>query len=137
MKNLSVDTIACISLNDTFVLKAWKEDLKIGDEVLILFDGNGDFTKAIGVELNLSDKPVGLGVRSRRYTLLAEGGIVKILNLEEGGAFTFSSGDDILRGWTKTKDQRPKQHMGKRKDNQPSNREAADGRGGREKSGGG
>ena len=65
--------------------------------MLILSDGNVDFTRAIGAELDLSDKPVGLGVRSRRYALLAEDGVVKILNLEEGGAFTFSSADDILK----------------------------------------
>ncbi|GMN46211.1 hypothetical protein TIFTF001_015398 [Ficus carica] len=92
LRSKGVDTIAYISVNDAFVLKAWKEDLKIGDEVLILSDGNGDFTRAIGAELDLSDKLVGLGVRSRR------------------------SADDILRGWTKTEDQRPKQHMGKRKE---------------------
>lgn len=68
-----IDTIACISVNDAFVMKAC----------------NGTFTKAIGVELDLSDKPVGLGVRSRRYALLAEDGVVKLFNLEEGGAFTF------------------------------------------------
>ncbi|XP_010243544.1 PREDICTED: peroxiredoxin-2E-1, chloroplastic [Nelumbo nucifera] len=97
LKAKGVDTIACISVNDAFVMKAWKKDLKIGDEVLLLSDGNGDFTKAIGVELDLSDKPVGLGVRSRRYALLAEDGVVKVLNLEEGGAFTFSSADDMLK----------------------------------------
>ena len=78
-------------------MKAWKENLKVSDEILILSDGNGDFTRAIGAELDLSDKPVGLGVRSRRYALLAEDGVVKLLNLEEGGAFTFSSADDILK----------------------------------------
>ncbi|PON52962.1 Peroxiredoxin-2E [Trema orientale] len=92
-----VDTIACISVNDAFVLRAWKEDLKVNDEILLLSDGNGDFTRAIGAELDLSDKPVGLGVRSRRYALLAEDGVVKLLNLEEGGAFTFSGADDILK----------------------------------------
>ncbi|PON56105.1 Peroxiredoxin-2E [Parasponia andersonii] len=92
-----VDTIACISVNDAFVLRAWKEDLKVNDEILLLSDGNGDFTRAIGTELDLSDKPVGLGVRSRRYALLAEDGVVKLLNLEEGGAFTFSGADDILK----------------------------------------
>ncbi|KAG2682869.1 hypothetical protein I3760_10G004700 [Carya illinoinensis] len=97
LKAKGVDTIACISVNDAFVMKAWKEDLKINDEVLLLSDGNGDFTKAIGCELDLSDKPVGLGVRSRRYALLAEDGIVKLLNLEEGGAFTFSGAEDILK----------------------------------------
>ncbi|KAF5473618.1 hypothetical protein F2P56_010218 [Juglans regia] len=97
LKAKGVDTIACISVNDAFVMKAWKEDLKINEEVLLLSDGNGDFTKAIGCELDLSDKPVGLGVRSRRYALLAEDGIVKLLNLEEGGAFTFSGAEDILK----------------------------------------
>ncbi|PKA47559.1 Peroxiredoxin-2E-2, chloroplastic [Apostasia shenzhenica] len=92
-----VDTIACISVNDAFVMRAWKENLKIGDEVLLLSDGNGDFTRALGVELDLRDKPVGLGVRSRRYALLAEDGVVKVLNLEEGGAFTFSSAEEILK----------------------------------------
>ncbi|KAG9459095.1 hypothetical protein H6P81_003603 [Aristolochia fimbriata] len=83
LKAKGVDTIACISVNDAFVMKAWKEDLKIGDEVLLLSDGNGDFTRAIGAELDLSDKPIGLGVRSRRYAMLTEDGVVKVLNLEE------------------------------------------------------
>ncbi|KAK7378739.1 hypothetical protein VNO80_04186 [Phaseolus coccineus] len=96
LKAKGVDTIACISVNDAFVMKAWKEDLKVNDEVLLLSDGNGTFTKAIGCELDLSDKPVGLGVRSRRYALLAEDGVVKLFNLEEGGAFTFSGAQDIL-----------------------------------------
>lgn len=77
-------------------MKAWKADLKIGDEVLLLSDGNGDFTKAIGCELDLSDNPVGLRVRSRRYAMLLEDGVVKVLNLEEGGAFTSSGGQDML-----------------------------------------
>lgn len=97
MKAKGVDTIACVSVNDAFVMKAWKEDLKIGDEVILLSDGNGDFTKAIGVELDLRDKPVGLGVRSRRFALLAEDGVVKVLNLEEGGSFTVSSAEDMLK----------------------------------------
>ncbi|KAM0947504.1 putative thioredoxin-dependent peroxiredoxin [Dioscorea sansibarensis] len=94
-----VDTIACVSVNDAFVMKAWKENLNIPDDanVLLLSDGNLEFTKALGVELDLTDKPVGLGVRSRRYALLADDGVVKVLNLEEGGAFTISSADDMLR----------------------------------------
>uniref|UniRef100_A0A2P2JK46 Glutaredoxin-dependent peroxiredoxin n=1 Tax=Rhizophora mucronata TaxID=61149 RepID=A0A2P2JK46_RHIMU len=97
LKAKGVDTIACISVNDAFVMKAWKENLGIKDEVLLLSDGNGVFTKAIGCELDLSDKPIGLGVRSRRYALLAEDGLVKVLNLEEGGAFTTSSAEDMLK----------------------------------------
>lgn len=92
-----MDTIACISVNDAFVMKAWKQNLNISDDVLLLSDGNGEFTKAIGCELDLSDKPVGLGVRSRRYALFAEDGVVKILNLEEGGAFNVSSAEDMLK----------------------------------------
>ncbi|OMO68216.1 Thioredoxin-like protein [Corchorus olitorius] len=97
LKAKGVDTIACVSVNDAFVMRAWKENLGINDEVLLLSDGNGEFTKKIGCELDLSDKPVGLGVRSRRYSLLAEDGVVKVLNLEEGGAFTTSGAEDILK----------------------------------------
>ncbi|KAK2981510.1 hypothetical protein RJ640_030972 [Escallonia rubra] len=97
LKSKGVDTIACISVNDAFVMKAWKKELGINDEVLLLSDGNGNFTKAIGVELDLSDQPVGLGVRSRRYAMLVEDGVVKVLNLEEGGAFTSSGAEDMLK----------------------------------------
>ncbi|CAN4117207.1 unnamed protein product [Withania somnifera] len=98
LKAKGIDNIACISVNDAFVMKSWKENLGIGDdEVMMLSDGNLEFTKAIGCELDLSDKPVGLGVRSRRYSMLVEDGVVKILNLEEGGAFNVSSAEDILK----------------------------------------
>ncbi|CAA0842933.1 Peroxiredoxin-2E- chloroplastic [Striga hermonthica] len=97
LKAKGIDAIACVSVNDAFVMKAWKQDLKIGDEVMLLSDGNGDFTRAIGCELDLSDKPVGLGVRSRRYAMYVEDGVVKILNLEEGGAFNVSSAEDMLK----------------------------------------
>lgn len=92
-----VDTIICVSVNDAFVMRAWKESLNIGDQVLLLSDGNLQLTRALGVELDLSDKPVGLGVRSRRFALLADDGVVTVLNLEEGGAFTVSSVEDILK----------------------------------------
>ncbi|XP_060176990.1 peroxiredoxin-2B-like [Lycium barbarum] len=97
LKSKGVDTIACISVNDAFVMKAWKENLNISDEVLLLSDGNLEFTKAIGCELDLTDKPIGLGVRSRRYAMLVDDGVVKVLNLEEGGAFNVSSAEDILK----------------------------------------
>jgi peroxiredoxin len=64
------------------------------DKIMMLADGNGQFTKAIGAELDLTDK--GLGLRSRRYAMLVEDQVVKVLNLEEGGAFTISSADSIL-----------------------------------------
>ena len=92
-----VATVACVSVNDAFVMKAWKEALGLGDDVLLLSDGNLQLTRALGVEMDLSDKPVGLGVRSRRYALLADDGVVKVLNLEEGGAFTTSSAEEMLK----------------------------------------
>ncbi|KAI4983620.1 hypothetical protein ZWY2020_025486 [Hordeum vulgare] len=84
-----VDTAACVSINEAFVMHAWKESLGVGAEVLLLSDHNDELTRAMGVELDLEyfqHNPVGLGLRSRRYALLADDGVVKVLNLEEGGA---------------------------------------------------
>ncbi|XP_010515778.1 PREDICTED: peroxiredoxin-2E, chloroplastic [Camelina sativa] len=97
LRSKGIDVIACVSVNDAFVMEAWRKDLGINDEVMLLSDGNGEFTGKLGVELDLRDKPVGLGVRSRRYAILAEDGVVKVLNLEEGGAFTNSSAEDMLK----------------------------------------
>lgn len=95
IKARGVDTIACISVNDAFVMDAWGKSVgATGDKIVMLADGNAQFTKAIGVELDLTDK--GLGMRSRRYAMLVDDFVVKVLNLEEGGAFTISSADVIL-----------------------------------------
>lgn len=94
LKAKGVDTIACVSVNDAFVMDAWSKSVGTDDKILMLADGSAVFTKAIGVELDLADK--GLGVRSRRYAMLVDDGAVKELNLEEGGAFTVSSADEIL-----------------------------------------
>ncbi|BDA40351.1 Peroxiredoxin-2E-2, chloroplastic [Coccomyxa sp. Obi] len=94
IKAKGVDTIACVSVNDAFVMDAWSKSVDVGDKILMLADGSAIFTKAIGAELDLTDK--GLGIRSRRFALLADDGVVKELNLEEGGAFTVSSADTIL-----------------------------------------
>jgi peroxiredoxin len=92
-----VETVACVSVNDAFVMRAWKESLGLGDEVALLSDGHLELTRALGVEMDLSDNPVGLGVRSRRYALLADDGVVTVLNLEEGGTFTTSSAEEMLK----------------------------------------
>ena len=93
-KAKGVDTIACVSVNDVFVMKAWGKDQGITDEVVMLADGNGDFTKAIGLELDGSK--FGMGPRSQRYSLIAKDGVVSQLNVEQGGEFKVSSADYLL-----------------------------------------
>ncbi|PRW58080.1 Peroxiredoxin- chloroplastic [Chlorella sorokiniana] len=94
LRGKGVDTIACVSVNDAFVMDAWGKSVGADGKVLMLADGSAVFAKAIGAELDLTDK--GLGVRSRRYAMLVDDGAVKVLNLEEGGAFTVSGAEDIL-----------------------------------------
>jgi peroxiredoxin len=94
LKAKGVDTIACLSVNDVFVMKAWGKDQGITDEVLMLADGNGDFTKAIGLEMDGSK--FGMGQRSQRYSLIAKDGVVTQLNVEQGGEFKVSSAEYLL-----------------------------------------
>ena len=83
-----------VSVNDLFVMKAWGADQGITDEVLLLADGNGDFTRAVGLEFDGSK--FGMGLRSQRYSLIAKDGVVETLNVEEGGEFKVSSADYML-----------------------------------------
>jgi peroxiredoxin len=94
VKAKGVDTIACVSVNDVFVMKAWAEDQSVEGEILMLADGNGDFTRALGLELDGSR--FGMGSRSQRYSLIAKDGVVEQLNVEEGGEFRVSSADYLL-----------------------------------------
>ena len=89
-----VDTIACLAVNDVFVMDAWGKDQNVGDGVLMLADGSAQFTRALDTELDLVDR--GLGTRSRRYSMIVEDGVVKRLNLEEGGGFEVSDAATIL-----------------------------------------
>jgi glutaredoxin/glutathione-dependent peroxiredoxin len=93
-KKKGVDAIACISVNDAFVMGAWGENQKTDDKVLMLADGNGDFTRALGLEMDATR--FGMGKRSQRYSMLVENGVVKQLNIEEPGAFAVSSADHML-----------------------------------------
>ena len=95
LKGKGVDTIACLSVNDAFVMGAWGKDQKVGDKVLMLADGSGDFTKAVGLELDLTDR--GLGKRSQRYAMVVDNGVVRTLNVEAPGAFEVSSADAMLK----------------------------------------
>ena len=94
IKAKGVDTIACLSVNDAFVMKAWGDSQDVGDNILMLADGNGDFTKAIGLELDGSK--FGMGQRSQRYSMIVDDGVVKELNVEAPGEFKVSAADYLL-----------------------------------------
>ena len=89
-----VDTIACVSVNDVFVMGAWGKDQKVGDDVVMLADGNGAFAKAVGLEMD--GKGFGMGSRSQRYSMIVEDGVVKQLNVEAPGEFKVSAADYLL-----------------------------------------
>ena len=94
IKAKGIDIVACISVNDVFVMDAWGRDQNAGGKVMMLADGNGDLSRALGLELDGSG--FGLGARSQRYSMIVEDGIVKTLNLEEGGGFEVSDADTAL-----------------------------------------
>jgi peroxiredoxin len=89
-----VETIVCLAVNDVFVLDAWAKDQGAGDQVLMLADGNGDFTRKLGLEMDASK--FGMGQRSQRYAMLVEDGVVKDLQVEQPGEFRVSSAEYIL-----------------------------------------
>ena len=94
MRAKGVETIACLAVNDPFVMGAWGRDQKVGDRVLMLADGNGDFTKAMGLELDGSS--FGLGLRSQRYAAILEDGVVQALFVEQGPGLDVSSAESVL-----------------------------------------
>jgi peroxiredoxin len=95
IRKKGVDVVACVSVNDAFVMGAWGDQQAAGDKVMMLADGNGDFTHALDLEMDGSK--FGLGRRSQRYSMLVDNGVVKKLNLEEGGAFSVSSAEHMLQ----------------------------------------
>lgn len=94
LKEKGVDVIACVSVNDPFVMKAWGEDRSVGDDVMMLSDGNGEFTAAIGLEMDGSG--FALGTRSQRYAMIIDDGVVSALNVEPGPGLDVSSAETIL-----------------------------------------
>ncbi|HEV2676584.1 MAG TPA: peroxiredoxin [Aliidongia sp.] len=94
LKAKGVELIACLSVNDAFVMGAWGKDQKAEDKVLMLADGNADFTKAVGLDADFTG--YGMGTRSQRYAMLLEDGVVKVLNVEKPGAFEVSTAETIL-----------------------------------------
>ena len=86
--------VACVSVNDAFVMGAWAKQQNVPDEMMMLADGNGAFAKALGLELDAS--PFGMGLRSKRFALYAEDGVVKKLQIEAPGEFKVSSAEAVL-----------------------------------------
>ncbi|HEU4616868.1 MAG TPA: peroxiredoxin [Gammaproteobacteria bacterium] len=89
-----VDTIACMAVNDVFVMSAWGKSSNVGDNVLMLSDGNGEYAKALGLELDASK--FGMGKRSQRFSIIVDDGVVEKLNIEPAGQFGVSSADTAL-----------------------------------------
>ena len=94
LRSKGADAIACVSVNDVFVMKAWGQDQGVGDDIIMLADGNGAFTNAIGLGMDASK--FGMGPRSQRYSMIVNDGVVEKLNVEEGGEFRVSSADYML-----------------------------------------
>jgi peroxiredoxin len=94
LKAKGVDEIWCISVNDAFVMGAWGKDQKSGGKVRMMADGSGTYTKALGLELDLIGK--GMGVRMQRFSMLVNDGVVKTLNIEGPGKFEVSTAETML-----------------------------------------
>ena len=93
LKAAGVDTIACLSVNDAFVMDAWGKSQN-AEELLMLADGSADFTKAMGLELDLLER--GMGIRSQRYAMLVDDGVVTKLNVEAPAKFEVSSAEAMM-----------------------------------------
>lgn len=86
--------VACMAVNDPFVMKAWGESQHVPEGLLMLSDGNGEFARALGLQMDAS--AYGMGVRSKRFSLYAEDGVVKQVNVEAPGEFRVSSAEHLL-----------------------------------------
>lgn len=94
IKAKGVDTIACMAVNDAFVMDAWGKSQN-AEELLMLADGNAEFTRALGLEMDASG--FGLGTRSQRFAMLVEDGVVQHLNVEDGPGVDVSSADSMMQ----------------------------------------
>lgn len=94
LKAKGADVIACMAVNDAFVMSAWGKDQEVGDKIMMLADGSGEFTRKLGLELDLTAR--GLGVRCQRFALVARDGKVTHLAVEAPGAFEVSKAEAVL-----------------------------------------
>lgn len=89
-----IDLIACLAVNDAFVMSAWGQQHNVEGQVMMLADGSANFTQAVGLELDLTAN--GMGVRSQRYSMLINDGVVEKLNIEQPAKFEVSDADTML-----------------------------------------
>ncbi|MCU0895592.1 MAG: peroxiredoxin [Rhodospirillales bacterium] len=100
LKAKGVDAIVCTAVNDVFVMNAWGKDQGAGDKVLMVADGDAEFTKATGLELDLTGKGLGLRnqrLRNQRFAMVVDDGVVKALSIDAGGKFEQTSAEAVLK----------------------------------------
>jgi peroxiredoxin len=90
-----VDQIVCLSVNDAFVMDAWGKHQNVEDKIVMIADGSGDFARAVGLDVDMSAR--GFGVRSQRYAMVIDDGVVAHLNVEAPGKFEVSDAETVLR----------------------------------------
>ncbi len=95
LKKKGVDTIACTAVNDVFVMNAWGKSGGVGDNILMLADGNGEYVKALGLELDASG--YGMGLRGQRFAIIAKDGVATHVNVEGPGEFKVSAAEYVLK----------------------------------------
>ena len=95
LKQKGVDLIACLSVNDAFVMGAWSRDQKAGGKIRFMADGSAEYSKKLGLTLDLTAR--GMGIRANRYSMLVDDGVVKTLNVEAPGKFEVSDGATMLK----------------------------------------
>ncbi|MEM6809512.1 MAG: peroxiredoxin [Pseudomonadota bacterium] len=89
-----VDTVACLAVNDVFVMDAWGKSRDVGDHIVMLADGNGDYTKSLGLELDASG--FGMGLRGQRFAIIVDDGVATAVAVEAPGEFRVSAAEAIL-----------------------------------------
>ena len=89
-----VDTIACMAVNDVFVMNAWGKASNVGDKILMLADGNGDYSRALGLEMDASK--FGMGMRGKRFAIIVKDRVATAVDVEEPGQFKVSAAEYVL-----------------------------------------
>jgi peroxiredoxin len=95
LRKKGVDTVACTAVNDVFVMNAWGKAAGVGDKILMLADGNAEYARALGLELDA--KGYGMGVRGQRFAVIVKDGVATHLNVEAPGEFKVSAADYVLK----------------------------------------